>query len=93
MGIAGDFSLMNPYGVRVKGFLCGQLGSRVDQNNGLGLRVFRGNGCGLRVRSPDGHVILLIPLYLIWGVFSVIFPSSSLPLSPLIYYSSSYFFN
>ena len=30
--------------------------------------MFRGSGSGLRVRSPDGHVILLIPLYLI-GVF------------------------
>ena len=25
MGIVGDFSLINPYGVRVKGFLCGRL--------------------------------------------------------------------
>ena len=35
-----------------------------------GLRVFRGSGSGLRVRSPDDHVMLLIPLYLT-GVFSL----------------------
>ena len=41
---------------------------------GSGLRVFRGSGLGLRVISSDGHVILLIPLYLTWGVFAVSFP-------------------
>ena len=28
------------------------------------LRVVQGSGLGLRVRSPDDHVMLLIPLYL-----------------------------
>ena len=42
-GIVGDFSLINPYGVRVKGFLCVC----------LGLRVARSSGSGLRVRSCD----------------------------------------
>ena len=42
--------------------------------------MFRGNGSGLRVGSPGVHVILLIPLYLIWGVFRCSFPSSPLPL-------------
>ena len=35
--------------------------------------MFQGNGLGLRVRSPDDHVMLLIPLYLTGG-FSL-FPS------------------
>ena len=70
MEIVGDFSLINPYGVRAKGFPCDWLGLRVIQSSGLGLRVFRGNGSGLRVRSPDVHVMLLIPLYLT-GVFSL----------------------
>ena len=47
---------------------------------GIGSRVSRSSGSGLRVKSPDDHVMLLIPLYLIWGVFAVSFPSSSLPL-------------
>ena len=64
MEIVGDFSLMIPYGVRVKGFFCDWLGLRVAQSIGSGLRVFWGNGSGLRVRSPDDHVMLLIPLYL-----------------------------
>ena len=62
MGIVGDFSLINPYGVRVKGFPCGV----------SGLRVFRNSGLGLRIRSPDDHVMLLIPLYLT-GVFLLFF--------------------
>ena len=33
----------------------------------------------MRVRSPDDHVILLIPLYLTRDVFAVPSPSSSLP--------------
>ena len=40
--------------------------------------MFRGSGLGLRVRSPDVHVILLIPLYLTRDVFAVPSPSSSL---------------
>ena len=39
MKIVGDFSLINPYGVRVKGFFCGVLGLRVARDSGLGLRV------------------------------------------------------
>ena len=69
METVGDFSLINPYGVRVKGFPCVCLGLRVD----------RSSGSGLRVRSPDDHVMLLIPLYLT-GVFSL-FPFSH-PLFP-----------
>ena len=38
--IVGDFSLINPYGVRVKGFLCVCLGLRVARSIGSGLRVF-----------------------------------------------------
>ena len=72
MGIVGDFSLIFPYGVRVKGFPCGVAGLRVAHNSGLGLRVFWSSGSGLRVRSPDDHVMLLIPLYLT-GVF-LLFP-------------------
>ena len=94
--MVGDFSLIIPYGVRVEGFSCDWLGLRVAQSSGLGLRVARnigsglrvcqGSGLGLRVRSPDDHVILLIPLYLTWGVFAVTFPPSpSLPSSPLIF--------
>ena len=41
--------------------------------------MIRGSGSGLRVRSPDVHVILLIPLYLIWGVFVVSFPHPLFP--------------
>ena len=63
MGIVGDFSFINPFGVRVRVFPCGVSGLRVARNSGLGLRVFRDSGLGLRVRSPDDHVILLIPLY------------------------------
>ena len=74
MGIVGDFSLVNPYGVRVKGFPCVCLGLRVARGTGSGLRVFWSSGSGLRVRSPDDHVMLLIPLYLT-GVFSLfLFP-------------------
>ena len=40
MEIVGDFSLINPYGVRVKGFFCVLPGLRVAQSNGSGLRVF-----------------------------------------------------
>ena len=89
MGVVGDFSLINPYGVRVKGFLCSCLGLRVAQSSGLGLwvfqsdgsglRVFQDSGLGLRVRSPDDHVILLIPLYLTWDVFAVSFPHPPFP--------------
>ena len=39
MGIVGDFPLMIPYGVRVKGFSCDWLGLRVAQSFGSGLRV------------------------------------------------------
>ena len=84
MGIVGDFSLINPYGVRVKGFLLWSVRVKGCPSWWLGLRVSRGNGLGLRVRPPDGHVILLIPLYLTRGVFAVLFPSSSLPFPPLI---------
>ena len=80
MGVVGDFSLMNPYGVRVKGFSCDWLGLRVTWSIGSGLRVCQGSRLGLRVRSPDDHVTLFIPLYLTWGVFAIVFPSSSLPL-------------
>src|ERR1700743_1146032 len=83
MEIVGDFSLIIPYGVRVMGFPCDSLGLRVARSNGLGLRVFQGIGSGLRIRSPDVHVILLIPLYLIWGVFVVSFPHPLFPSSPL----------
>ena len=48
--------------------LSGVSGLRVNKSNGSGLRVFQVSGIGLRVRSPDDHVILLIPLYLT-GVF------------------------
>ena len=42
--------------------------------------MFRNSGLGLRVRSPDDHVILLIPLYLPRGVLAVSLPIlSSLP--------------
>ena len=89
MGIVGVFSLISPYGVRVRGFLCGGLGLRVAQSSGLGLwafqsvgsglRVFQDSGLGLRVRSPDDHVILLIPLYLA-GVFLLfLFPHPLFP--------------
>ena len=74
MGISGDFSLINPYVVRVKGFLCGVSGLRVARSSGSGLRVFWSSGLGLRVRSADGYVMLLIPLYLTWGVFAISFP-------------------
>ena len=94
MGLVGDFSSINPYGVRAKGFLCGHIGLRVGQSSGLGLwafqyigsglRMFQDSGLGLRVKSPDVHVTLLIPLYLTWSVFVVSFPPSPLPLSPLI---------
>ena len=60
MEVVGDFSLINPYGVRVKGFPCGMSGLRVYQVSGLGLRVW----------LADGHVMLLIPLYLTWGVLN-----------------------
>ena len=83
MGTVGDFSLINPFGARVKGFPCGVAGLRVAWSSGLGLRVFQGSGSGLRVRSPDDHVMLLISLYLTGGDFSIPFPSSSLPLSSL----------
>ena len=77
--IVGDFSLINPYGVRVKGFPCACLGLRVSQSTGSGLRVFWGSGSGLRVRSPDDHVMLLIPLYLT-GVCSLFpFPHPLIP--------------
>ena len=79
MGIVGDFSLINPYGARVKGFPCDCLGLRVAQSSGSGLRVYQGSGLGLRVRSSDDHVILLIPLYLTWGVFAVSFPHPLFP--------------
>ena len=79
MGIVGDSSLINPYGVRVKGFCCGVTGLRVAWDSGLGLRVLQSSGSGLRVRSLDGHVILLIPQYLT-EVFCCSFPSSSSPL-------------
>ena len=72
MEIIGDFSLIIPYGVRVKGFSGVRLGLRVSQSIGSGLRVFWSSGSGLRVRSPDGHVMLLVPLYLS-GVFSLLF--------------------
>ena len=72
--VIGDFSIIIPYGVRVKGFPCDHVGLRVARNSGLGLRVNRGSGLGLRIRSPDDHVILLIPLYLTWGVLDVFFP-------------------
>ena len=79
MGIVGDFSLINPYGVRVKGFPCNSLGSRVARSSGSGLRVYQGSGLRLRVRSPDVHVILLIPLYLT-GVLSLFsFPHPLFP--------------
>ena len=66
-------------GVRVKGFFCGVLGLRVAQGSGLWLRVFQSSGLGLRVRSPDGHVMLLIPLYLT-GMFLVcLFPHPIFP--------------
>ena len=79
MGVVWDFSLINLYGVRVKGFPCGMSGLRVDWASGLGLRVFWSSGLGLRVRSPDGHVMLLIPLYLN-GVFSLfLFPHPLFP--------------
>ena len=79
MGIVGDFSLINPYGVRVKGFPCNCLGLRVARSSGSGLRVYQGSGLGLRVRSPDDHVILLVPLYLT-GVFSLFsFPHPLFP--------------
>ena len=69
MGSGLGFS---PYGVS---------GLRVIQSVGSGLRVSRGCGLGLRVRSPDGHVILLIPLYFNWGVFCrFFFPILSSPL-------------
>ena len=42
--------------------------------------MFRSSGSGLRVRSPDGHVILLIPQYLT-GVFLPFF--SLILFSPL----------
>ena len=59
--------------------LCRISGLRVIQSFGSGLRVFRNSGLGLRVRSPDDHVILLIPLYLT-GVFSVcLFPHPLFP--------------
>ena len=64
--------------------LCGMSGLRVFQSSGSGLRVFRGSGLGLKVRSPDDHVISLIPLYLTGGVLDISFPPSSLPLSSLI---------
>ena len=84
--MVGDFSLINPYGVRVKGFSRDWLGLKVAQSNGSGLRVFRDSGLGLRVRSPDDHVILLILLYLTWKFSPLLFPPSpSLPSSPLIF--------
>ena len=83
MGLVGDFSLILPYGVRVKGSLLWSLRVKGCSSQWLGLRVIQGSGLGLRVRSPDGHVILLIPLYLTGGVFAVPFPLSSLPSSPL----------
>ena len=47
--------------------------------------MFQNSGLGLRVRSPDDHVILLIPLYLTRGVFAVSLPIfSSLPTSDLL---------
>ena len=70
MGMAGDFSLIIPYGVRVKGFSCDWLGLRVAWSIGSGLRACRSSGSGLRVRSPDDHVMLLFPLYLT-GEFSL----------------------
>ena len=74
-----DFSLIIPYGVRVMGFFCDWLGLRVAQSIGSGLRVFQSSGSGLRVRSPDGHMMLLIPLYLT-GVFSLFpFPHPLFP--------------
>ena len=76
MEIVGDFSLIIPYGVRVKGFFLVCLGLRVARGFGSGLRVFWSSGSGLRVGSPDEHVMLLIPLY-ITGVFSLFpFPHS-----------------
>ena len=41
--------------------------------------MFQNSGLGLRVRSPDGHVMLLIPLYLT-GVFLLFLSPSSSPL-------------
>ena len=70
MGIAGDFSLINPYGVRV----------RVIQSSGSGLRVFQDSGLGLRVRLPDSHVILLISLYLTGMILLLFSPHPLLPL-------------
>ena len=42
MEIVGDFSLIIPYGVRVKGFPFGQLGLRVARSNESGFRAFQG---------------------------------------------------
>ena len=43
--------------------------------------MFQSGGLGLRVRSPDGHVVLLIPLYLT-GMFSLfLFPNPLFPLA------------
>ena len=80
MEIVGDFSLIIPYGVRVKGFSLDCLGLRVAQSFGSGLRVFQSSGSGLRVGSPDNHVMLLIPLY-ITGVF-LLFPFPHPPFPP-----------
>ena len=79
MGIVGDFSLIIPYGVRVMGFSCDWLGLRVAQSIGSGLRVFRSSGSGLRVRSPDDHVMLLIPLYLTGVLLLFSLPHPLLP--------------
>ena len=79
MGIVGDFSLINPYGARVKGFLCGCIGLSVVQSSGTGLRVFQSNGSGLRVRSHDNHVTLLIPLYLTGMISLFLSPHPLLP--------------
>ena len=79
MGIVGDFSLISPYGVRVRVFPGGASGLRVIQSSGSGLRVFPDSGLGLRVRSPDGHVMLLNSLYLTGVVSLFLFPHPLFP--------------
>ena len=80
MRLVGDFSLINPYGVRVKGSPLWSFRVKGCPSYWLGLRVFQSSGSGLRVGSPDDHVILLIPLYLTGGFHC---PLSLIPSSPL----------
>ena len=76
-------------GIWVRVFPSRVSGLRVAWGSGSGLGVFQGSGLGLRVRSPDGHVILLIHLYLTGRISLFLSPHPLLPSHHWSYYHST----